>query len=215
MNEGLILCVQGGSANGSIVAAEIIPLRGRRKSRSLALELGKPETIPNVSDGRYVVRLRLPNGGLVARNIEVKDGRGEVTLWLDTSYSPNETAAWGYLLQPARRALSHSGLNALRRKFDSPDVIAGFDSELGFSKASLPPPHSLRQSFRSDLFLQEVRLPDLPSSFIRLDPVPLEDLRWERLTGQYSATADPNVVAEFRGNFDNETMPVLMIADPQ
>ncbi|MDB6131792.1 MAG: hypothetical protein JWM59_35 [Verrucomicrobiales bacterium] len=227
MNSSLTLHVHGGSANGSIVAAEIIPLRKGRRTRSVALKLGSTETISGVADGRYVVRLRLPNGGLVAKNIEVMEGKGQGEFYLDSIFSPNETAAWGYLLHPGRRALSTSALKSLGSQFKAPQTTASIQVLSTLESAAFEPAAEarsipieqpsasiLRHWFKADLYLQMADSQPLrqPGSLLRLAPAGTEYVL-ERLSGLYSATNDPNVVAEFECHFPAGTVPVLAIDD--
>jgi hypothetical protein len=119
-----------GGATGARVRpesrVEIVPLRGQTK-------------IAGLSEGTWLVRATLPNGQLVDTSVALRAGDTPVEAILDAgSPSPNETAAWAYVLQSEGRSAAKRAYTDWRDK--SEQAKAHHTRLRAFSKGGLWPP---------------------------------------------------------------------------
>jgi|GEM_PF-2694839 len=99
------------------VPVEIVPLHGKGRSTTHLTPLGGSVDIP-LESGIYLLRARLPNGDMIQEQVTLQEMGTKViaaTLQIAQEVSPNETAAWAYVLQqPSRFARSRHESRSFR-----------------------------------------------------------------------------------------------------
>jgi hypothetical protein len=107
----LTINLTSGAANGGTVPIRIIPAGGGAPKTEL-IQMNGSINVTDLPMGDYLVRAQIPNGGLVSQSVRIAQGKS-AKVDLDAGvFSPNETAAWAYVAQAAKRRGINFATNA-------------------------------------------------------------------------------------------------------